>query len=134
MLPGLSSTELVEFYAVFGGTPYYLSMIHASESLKANAERLFFRKEGLLYEEPMMLLRQELHKPAIYSSVLDAIAAGANKPQEIADRIGEDRGPVGRYLKTLQSMRFVEKKAPYGEPREKSRKGICCISEPVFSS
>lgn len=133
MLPGLSSTELVEFYAVFGGTPYYLSMIDASESLKANAERLFFRKEGLLYEEPMMLLRQELHEPAIYSSVLDAIAAGANKPQEIAGRIGEDRGPVGRYLKTLQSMRFVEKKVPYGEPREKSRKGICCISEPVFS-
>jgi AAA+ ATPase superfamily predicted ATPase len=133
MLPGLSSTELVEFYAVFGGTPYYLSMIDTSESLKTNAERLFFRKEGLLYEEPMMLLRQELHEPAIYSSVLDAIAAGANKPQEIADRIGEDRGPVGRYLKMLQSMRFVEKKVPYGEPREKSRKGICCISEPVFS-
>lgn len=133
MLPGLSSTELVEFYAVFGGTPYYLSMIDTSESLKTNAERLFFRKEGLLYEEPMMLLRQELHEPAIYSSVLDAIAAGANKSQEIADRIGEDRGPVGRYLKMLQSMRFVEKKVPYGEPREKSRKGICCISEPVFS-
>lgn len=133
MLPGLSSTELVEFYAVFGGTPYYLSMIDTSESLQANAERLFFRKEGLLHEEPMMLLRQELHEPAIYSSVLDAIAAGANKPQEIADRIGEDRGPVGRYLKTLQSMRFVEKKVPYGELREKSRKGICCISEPAFS-
>ena len=133
MLPGLSSAELVEFYAVFGGTPYYLSMIDMSESLKTNAERLIFRKEGLLYEEPMMLLRQELHEPAIYSSVLDAIAAGANKPQEIADRIGEDRGSVGRYLKTLQSMRFVEKKVPYGEPREKSRKGIYCISEPVFS-
>ncbi len=134
MLPGLSSTELVEFYAVFGGTPYCLSMIDTSESLKTNAERLFFRKEGLLYEEPMMLLRQELHEPAIYSSVLDAIAAGANKPQEIADRIGEDRGSVGRYLRTLQSMRFVEKKVPYGERREKSCKGICCISEPVFSS
>lgn len=133
MLPGLSSTELVEFYAVFGGTPYYLSMIDTSESLKTNAERLFFRKEGLLYEEPMMLLRQELHEPAIYSSVLDAIAAGANKPQEIADGIGEGRGSVGRYLKTLQSMRFVEKKVPYGESREKSCKGIYCISEPVFS-
>lgn len=43
-----------------------------------------------------MLLRQELHEPAIYSSVLDAIALGANRPQGIADRIGEDRGPAGR--------------------------------------
>ena len=34
MLPGLSSTELVEFYAVFGGTPYYLSMIDTSASLR----------------------------------------------------------------------------------------------------
>jgi AAA+ ATPase superfamily predicted ATPase len=132
MLPGLSSAELVEFYAVFGGTPYYLSMIDTSESLKTNAERLFFRKEGLLYEEPMMLLRQELHEPAIYSSVLDAIAAGANKPQEIADRIGEDRGSVGRYLETLQSMKIFEEREPYGESRERSRKGIYWISEPAL--
>lgn len=133
MLPGLSRAELVEFYAVFGGTPYYLSMIDTSESLKTNAERLFFRKEGLLYEEPMMLLRQELHEPAIYSSVLDAIAAGANKPQEIADRIGEDRGSVGRYLETLQSMKIFEEREPYGESRERSRKGIYWISEPALA-
>ncbi|RRF94553.1 MAG: ATP-binding protein, partial [Coriobacteriaceae bacterium] len=133
MLSGLSSAELVEFYAVFGGTPYYLSMIDTSESLKTNAERLFFRKEGLLYEEPMMLLRQELHEPAIYSSVLDAIAAGANKPQEIADRIGEDRGSVGRYLETLQSMKIVEEREPYGESRERSRKGIYWISESALA-
>ncbi len=133
MLPGLSSTELVEFHAVFGGTPYYLSMIDTSESLKTNAERLFFRKEGLLYEEPMMLLRQELHEPAIYSSVLDPIAAGANKPQEIADRIGEDRGSVGRYLETLQSMKIFEEREPYGESRERSRKGIYWISEPALA-
>ncbi len=133
MLPGLSSAELVEFYAVFGGTPYYLSMIDTPESLKTNAERLFFRKEGLLYEEPMMLLRQELHEPALYSSELDAIAAGANKPQEIADRIGEDRGSVGRYLETLQSMKIVEEREPYGESRERSRKGIYWISEPALA-
>lgn len=96
-----------------------------------NVEQLFFRKESLLYEEPTMLLRQELHEPAIYSSVLDAIASGANKPQESAGRIGEGRGPVGRYLKTLQSMKIVEKRVPYGESRERSRKGICRISEPV---
>jgi hypothetical protein len=43
MLPGLSSAELVEFYAVYGDTPCYLSMIDASASLRKNVEQLFFR-------------------------------------------------------------------------------------------
>lgn len=133
MLSGASSEDLVRYYAVFGGTPYYLSMIDSDESFEANVERLFFRKEGLLYEEPLMLLRHELREPALYSSVLDAIAAGANKPQEIADRIGVDRTAVPMYLRTLSSMHLVEKRVPFGDRRERSRKGIWRISEPAFA-
>lgn len=133
MLPGASPEDLVRYYATFGGTPYYLSMVDASEGFEANVEELFFRKEGVLYEEPLMLLRQELREPAIYSSVLDAIAAGVNKPREIADRIGEDRTSLSKYLNNLVSMRLVEKRVPFGEDRERSRRGIYRICEPAFA-
>lgn len=133
MLPGVSCEDLVRYYAAFGGTPYYLSMVDSEESFATNVEELFFRKEGLLYEEPLMLLRQELREPAIYSSILDAIASGANRPQLIADRIGEERSSLTKYLRTLVSMRLVEKRVPFGESRERSRRGIYRISEPAFS-
>lgn len=133
MLPSLSPEELVSYYAVFGGTPYYLSAIDPGDSFATNVARQFFTKEGLLYEEPLMLLRQELREPALYSSILNAIANGANKPQAIADVIGEDRTSLSKYLRTLASMHLVSKRVPFGESREHSRKGIYRISEPVFA-
>ena len=133
MLPDVGSEDLVRYYATFGGTPYYLSMVDPRDNYATNVERLFFRKEGLLYEEPIMLLRQELREPAVYSSILDAIAAGANKPQEIANRIGEKRTSLAKYLRTLVSMHLVEKRVPLGEDLSRSRRGIYRICEPAFA-
>ena len=133
MLPDVGSEDLVRYYATFGGTPYYLSMVDPRDNYATNVERLFFRKEGLLYEEPIMLLRQELREPAVYSSILDAIAAGANKPQEIANRIGEKRTSLAKYLRTLVSMHLVEKRVPFGEDLSRSRRGIYRICEPAFA-
>lgn len=133
MLEGVEPEELVRYYAVFGGTPYYLSMIDTRDSWEENVTRQFFRKEGLLYEEPLMLLRQELREPALYNSVLDAIAMGANRPQGIANRLGEERTSVGKYLQALTSMGLVHKVVPFGQSLAHSRKGIYEISEPVFS-
>lgn len=133
MLPNTPPERLVEYYACFGGTPYYLSMIDEDDTLQDNVERLFFTKEGLLYEEPMMLLRQELREPAMYSSIMDAVAAGANRPQEIADKVGDDRTVVGRYLGTLQSMGLVARRVPFGENVRTSRKGVYRLCEPCFA-
>ena len=133
MLPDTPPERLVEYYACFGGTPYYLSMIDEGDTLQQNVERLFFTKEGLLYEEPLMLLRQELREPAMYSSIMDAIAGGANRPQTIADKVGDERTAVGKYLATLQSMGLVERRVPFGESARTSRKGIYCLNEPCFA-
>lgn len=132
MLEGVAPTDLVGYYAVFGGTPYYLAMVDADEPLAANIERLFFHKEGLLYEEPLMLLRQELREPAVYSSILGAIASGANRPQAIADKLGEERTSISKYLRTLESIGLVRRRVPFGEDRERSRKGIYEVAEPAF--
>ena len=133
MLSWLEPQELVEYYACFGGTPYYLSQLDSSESLAQNICRLYFQKEGMLYEEPMMLLRQELREPALYNSILSAIAAGANTPAHIADRIGSDRTTVGKYLATLVNMHLIRRSVPFGETSRTSRKGIYAIADPCFA-
>ena len=133
LLPNTPPEELVEYYACFGGTPYYLSRIDESLSLAENVEHLFFNPSGLLYDEPLMLLRQEVREPSTYSSILDAIANGANRPQLISDRIGEERSSTTKYLNVLNSMGLIHKQAPFGEPAAKSRKGIYSLKDPCFA-
>jgi len=77
MIPSVDHEQALRYYATFGGTPYYLEQIDVNASYEENIANVLFDKVGLLYEEPAMLLRQELREPATYNSILAAIAHGA---------------------------------------------------------
>lgn len=123
--------DKVSYYASLGGTPYYLSAIRTDLSYVENMERLFFTRTGLMFDEPNMLLRQELREPAVYSSVMRAIAAGANRMNEIADRSGIAVTSVMSYLKVLTELDLVGRVVPFGEPK-RSRKSLYRIKDPAF--
>lgn len=133
MIPWVPPEERIEYYVTFGGTPYYLAQVDEEMSFQENVEALFFDKAGLLYEEPMMLLRQELREPAVYNSVLGAVAAGATSPKRIAESAGIEPSSVGRYLKTLENLSLVERIVPFGENPASSRKGLYVIRDPFFA-
>ncbi len=133
MLNCASPEDVVRYYATFGGTPYYLAQIDAALSCKENVERLMFSKFGLLYEEPLMFLRQELREPALYNSILDAVAAGKTKPKHIAEAAGMATTSVAKYLKTLETLGIIERIVPFGENEQKSRKCIYKIKDPFFA-
>lgn len=132
MLPGTPVEQLPVYYATFGGTPYYLSQVDLGESYEENVRSLLFDTAGMLYEEPLMLLRQELHEPALYNSILDAVGAGVSTPQKIADRAGVNPNSVGKYLRTLASLGIVEKVAPFGESAS-SRAARYRLKDPFFA-
>lgn len=132
MLPGVSDEELVAYYATFGGTPYYLSQIDTGQTYAENVSELFFDRAGLLYEEPLMLLRQELHEPAGYNSVLDAIGSGATSPSRIADKVGMNPNSVGKYLRSLASLGIIEKLEPLGGGAA-AKRAVWTFGDPFFS-
>ena len=123
MLPGVGAQRAFEYYACVGGVPYYLSRIDSSLSLRDNLACLFFSPQGLLYEEPQMLLRQELREPALYNSVLRAVGTGARRKTEIADRSGVGQASVSKYLRTLTDLDILERAVPFGESAQDSRRG-----------
>ncbi len=134
MLPGhLTCQERVQYYSAFGGTPYYLAQIDPSASFESNIAELFFNVSGLLYEEPLMLLRQELREPALYHSVLDAVASGRTNPKGIAEAAGVDPNAAGRYLKTLEDLGIVEREVPLGESPGRTRRSKYALADPFFS-
>lgn len=132
MLPRTSHEDLIAYYATFGGTPYYLTQIDTAESYAENVRRLCFSPHGLLYEEPLMLLREELRQPAFYNSTLDAIAAGATSSSRIAEQAGINPNSISRYLRILDGLRIIEKAVPLGGGSS-SRDARWRIKDPFFS-
>lgn len=133
MLPGVPAQEAFRYYGCLGGVPYYLEQARPEEGLRENLARLYFDPAGFLYGEPMGLLRQELMEPATYNSVLRALAGGANRPSEIADRTGVARTALPRYLGTLCRLGVIERAVPFGENPETSRRAIYRVSDACFA-
>jgi len=132
ILSNFSTEDKLKLYACVGGTPHYLAQIKASETFEENIKRLFFDISGYLYNEPMMLLQQELREPAMYNSIIGAIAGGASRLNEIATKIGEDSPKVSKYLQTLINLQIVKKLYPFGENPQNSRKGIYQITDNCY--
>lgn len=132
MLPARDADELFRYYGCFGGVPYYLEQIDPELTLEENLRALYFDPTGFLYDEPYGLLRQEFREPALYNSILRAIAEGANRPSLMADKTGIEVATLPRYLKSLCSLEIIEKIVPFGENPERSRKGIYRIRDACY--
>ncbi|HAM16498.1 MAG TPA: ATPase [Eggerthellaceae bacterium] len=133
MISDTAPEQALRYYATLGGTPYYLEQVDAGASYEENVAAILFDKVGLLYEEPAMLLRQELREPATYNSILAAVAHGATEPARISDWSGVSPNSVGKYLKTLSGLGLIERSVPFGSNPDKSRSGMYSIADPFFA-
>lgn len=112
---GWSVEDRIRAWAVFGGIPHYLKEIDAGAGLAEAIGRVVLYPDGLLREEPRFLLSQEsrLRDTDTYMSCLRAIAGGATRLNEIAQRIGRARSEEARpFLETLEEMGLVERRYP----------------------
>lgn len=130
-LNGFSNLEKLELYGAFGGTPLYLQQINEKESFEENIKRAYLKVTSYLYEETLLLLRQEVQEPGVYSAIIEAIASGYTKANEISTKIGEDSAKCLKYIKTLCELGILHKETPFGE-KESSRKTIYGISDFMF--
>lgn len=128
---GFKAEEQLIFYGAYGGTPLYLEQINPENSLEENIKNSFLKVTSYLYEEPLLLLRQEVQEPGTYSAIIEAIAGGASKANEISTKIGEENAKTLKYSKTLCDLGILYKETPFGE-KESSRRSIYGISDLMF--
>lgn len=102
-------------YSVCGGVPQYLSFFSKYKTLKDAIINELLNVDAHLYEEPESLLKQELREPALYNSILSALAGGKNKLNELADATGKSSNLLVTYLKNLISLEIVDKSLPVEE-------------------
>ena len=118
-----SEEDQVRAYAVFGGTPAYLHIINPNKTLTENIGENILSRGSYLYDEVRFILQQELREPRNYFAVLQAIAAGRTRLNEIKQASGIEG--VSAYLDTLQQLHLIERTVPVTETQpHKSRRGI----------
>jgi len=124
--PELSVSDQALLYGVTGGIPHYINKLDVEDDLdKALLENLF-NASSYLFEEPENLLKQELREPAIYNSLITAIASGASRLNEIATKVGLESGICTKYLKVLLELGILKKETPLTEkPGKKTIYLIC---------
>jgi uncharacterized protein len=121
--PQFAPEDRVRAYAIFGGTPAYLKVINRNQPLATNIGQNTLIRGAFLYDEVRFVLQQELREPRNYFAVLQAIASGRTRLNEIKQATGLDS--VMAYLDTLQQLHLVERVVPVTEPQpHKSRRGL----------
>ena len=118
-----SPEDQVRAYAIYGGTPAYLQTIDSKKALDENIVDDILSRGSYLYDEVRFILQQELREPRNYFAILQAIAAGKTKLNEIKLATGLDGATA--YLDTLQQLHLVERIVPVTTSQpQKSRRGI----------
>jgi AAA+ ATPase superfamily predicted ATPase len=124
--PKMDIKQLIEIYGFADGIPYYLIKID-------NEFWGWFKKElekerSFLRDEVDFLMKYEFEDSSTYKLILQAIAYGNTKINEIKNFIKVKRTDITPYLKNLIDVNFVKRIVPITE-NIKSRKGRYYIGD-----
>ena len=128
--PDLSAEDQALLYGVTGGIPHYINKLDVEKDLDEALLENLFNTSSYLFEEPENLLKQELREPAIYNSVIAAIAGGASRSNEISTKVGLESGVCAKYLKVLLDLGILKKETPITE--KPGKKTIYAIDDNFF--
>ena len=120
----------VETYAVLGGQPGLWEYWDNTKTVAENICGGPLKRGSYLHEEGMHLLPEDLREPAVYNTILLALASGKRKLNELHVHTGFDRAKISVYLKNLIEHSLVEKVMSVDtEGRDYSQKGIYRICD-----
>ena len=128
--PTLSLTDQALLYGVTGGIPHYVNKLEIEDDLDEALLDNLFNTSSYLFEEPENLLKQELREPAIYNSIIAAIAGGASRLNEISTKVGLESGICTKYLKVLLELGILKKETPIMD--KPGKKTIYVIDDNFF--
>lgn len=118
-----SRYEIAECYMMMGGIPYYLNMLNPELSLRENADSLFFRKKGELWDEFEHLYNTLFLNSENYISVVQALSrkrSGLTRNELLSETGISAGGEFSRVLNNLVLSGFVSVSEFYGKKKKDS--------------
>src|SRR3989344_40905 len=130
MFADRTEEEKIRWYAVFGGTPYYLELVYQTQDIYEAMSKAFLDKNSPLREEVRNLLELELRSLERYNSILQGIAQGKESIKELADTTHVKSVTLPKYLKNLIFLLdLVKQKTPL---RGKAKSSKYVLSDNFF--
>ena len=127
-----ADTESFTRFSVVGGVPKYWEFVDPKASALDLAEALFFGFAPYLDQEPARILRDEGIAGLNALSLLEAIGRGAEKPSEMAARLGTAQTNLSRLLQQLLDASILERELPFGESVRSTKRTHYRIQDPVL--
>lgn len=109
---------IMECYAIFGGIPYYLSQLHATESLNQNVDRLLFSMTGMLKDEYTFVFRSLFEDYPKYYRIVELLAKkkrGLSREEMMEALKLSKGGALTEALTNLQNCDFIRKYHSFGK-------------------
>ena len=112
--PELTAEQQSLIYGITGGIPHYINKLNVTDSIDAALLENLFDSSGYLFEEPENLLKQELREPAVYNSIITAIAGGASRANEISTKVGIESAKCAKYINVTSCLilAYLKEKHP----------------------
>lgn len=106
----LNRKQILEAYMIFGGVPYYWSLLHKGASITQEIDRLIFSPDGELHDEFEMLYASLFKKPEPYIRVIELLAKkkmGMTRLELLDGGNFEDNGSLTDILNDLEWCGFI---------------------------
>lgn len=103
---------ILQAYMVFGGIPYYLSLLERNESLVQNVDRLFFGRDMQMRREFRRLFNTLYKNPDRYIDIIKVLGRSRQgmTREQIAKALGGDNnGHLGDKLEDLVNCDLIRK-------------------------
>ena len=134
--PNYSDVDKVLVYAVLGGIPHYLRQFNPKLSVADNIKQNILTKGCALYSEVDFLLRQELRETPIYNSLIEAVALGNTRLNDISQKsLVDDTAKTSTYLRNLIELGIIEREFSVdagGKERSNVNRGTYKLTDHFF--
>lgn len=129
LLKNIKSLEdVVKYNLIFGGIPYYLEQINQDLNFNENITNFFFREHSFFLDEVLFLLKEEFKEIKNYLAILQSIAKGKTKFNEISESSNIDKSSLSVYLKNLEIIGLIENIKSFFD-KQNSKKTIYKIKD-----
>lgn len=109
--------QILQYYMIFGGVPYYWGFLKKGLSLSQNIDRILFEKDAPLRDEFEYLYASVFKKPENYVKIIEALGTkkvGMTREEIINAAKISNSGDLTTKLEELESCGFIRKYYAFG--------------------
>lgn len=112
--------EVVDYYMVFGGIPFYLSLMRKEEGVAQNVDRLIFSSTGELRSEKDNLFKSLFKHSEDYVRIIEALSAkgkGLTRAELLDATKLHNNARFTNMLQELEDCRFIRQYQPFDDKK-----------------